>query len=168
MSPARDPVTHARFVSKLDRSEHAVWLVAQWLHACKKSIMIPAKRVAPRHEDWAEHVDGGDLWIIGEGDKPNLRVEVRHIGTSFKGREDWKHGKFFMVQIVEAFARYDPRPNYWIALSHDTQCLAFVNVDKTIDSWYAQERTHGPNATEPGKKAQHWFCPLDLITWHNL
>ena len=162
----RDAATHAHFLGKLDASRYAVWVVAMWLNGLGKAVLIPAERKAEKHEDWASHVDGGDLFVMPEDRMvASERIEVRHIGTRFRSEEDWKHKPHFMVATVESFDRCTPRPDVWITVSHDYKAVAVVKVDESRDKWYVAERKHGDHATEPGKQCDHYFCPLEFVTW---
>ena len=163
----RDPAKHAEFLGKLAGSRLGVWIVAIWLNEGGKAVMVPPEIKAKRHEDWADNVDGGDIIICLPDGISTQRVEVRHIGSSFTGTDDWEHGKHFMIATCPSFDRATPRPDQWITLSQDCEVVAVVDVEESFDHWYVEERTHGPNATEPGKRGPHYFCPLDFVKWRS-
>jgi hypothetical protein len=115
-----------------------VWAVAFYLWHKQDSIVIPAMTKAPRHADYRQHQDNGDIYLVGRpGGKPEMRVEVKRISKNFSGPKDWPYGNKFIVCPVSRFDNVRPTPGVVIIVSNDLCNLGIVWAGTKEHWWVA-------------------------------
>ncbi len=153
---------HALFLKALDGSHLSVRRTHRYLE-CWGSTMAdiaPTTR-APTADDWAEHSDGGDLWIhtASAGD---LRVEVKHLKVDFTCWADWEYKPHFIVNSKTSHDRTLPAPYYYFILSHDMEHFARV-FGSTQEHWYVEPRTERDRIKGARATRDYYFCPVRFI-----
>jgi hypothetical protein len=125
---------HTKFLKFLDESQLAVFKVAQWLGNQGYTVAIPPTTKAERREDWAQHSDKGDLFLVEkDGEELDVRIEVKHRGIPFTTKEDFKFDDV-IVCTTHSFDRAEKQPDSYIHLSADMGHAMIIKT-KYHDWW---------------------------------
>ncbi|MAT51149.1 MAG: hypothetical protein CMK32_08200 [Porticoccaceae bacterium] len=145
---------HKKFLKHLDSSVDGVLWAAKWLIGKGYDVTLrPASR-APSRKDWKDHADGGDIFI-------QQRVEVKHLGVSFSGRDDWPFGSKFIVCAKHSFDMANPKPLAYMIVSADKACIAFVKSE-TSNHWQVETRT---DSRYDSVTQEFYLSPLEYVSF---
>ncbi|MFW5970495.1 MAG: hypothetical protein ACOCQT_00200 [Desulfovermiculus sp.] len=131
--------------------------MARWLHGLGYNVAVNATGRAPRHEDWQDYADSGDLEI-------NQRMEVKRLSVDFTGRQDWPFGSKFLVCARHSFDRAMPKPHAYIILNRTGTHAAIVKKE-TYPQWYVEKRT---DSRYQGVEQEFYLAPLECVQFHQL
>lgn len=148
---------HSKFLQHLDESQTAVWHVAKWLHGLGYKVAVNAISKAPRHEDWQDYADSGDLEI-------NQRMEVKKLSVDFTGPQDWPFGSKFLVCAKHSFDRATPKPHAYIILSKSGTHAAIVKKE-SYQRWYVEQRK---DSRYQDVEQEFYLAPLDCVQFYQL
>lgn len=143
---------HKKFLTHLDDSQSAVWLVAEWLNNRGYDVTINATKKAPSHDDWKNYADNGDLEI-------KQRIEVKHLSAEFTCMDDWPFGNKFIVCAKHAFDRAKPKPYAYIILNNKKTHMALV-MGATSNSWFSEIRK---DSRYNQVDQEFYFCPINEV-----
>jgi hypothetical protein len=145
---------HQKFLSHLDNSSSAVWLVAEMLNGRGYDVSIPPNTRAERHSDWQNHADSGDIYI-------RQRIEVKQLGVAFTCAEDWPFRDKFIVCAKHAFDRATPKPYAYIIVSKCGGHAASVFSSNSA-SWTVDTRV---DSRYEGVEQEFYFSPVADVKW---
>jgi hypothetical protein len=131
--------SHKVFLRGLEASKASVWLVARWLSEHDKIVVIPPTRKAPRHEDWKDYADSGDIWVISK--RKWKRIEVKGLGYDFTSAEDWPH-RDFIVCAKHAWDRASIPASAFYYVNPAMTHMAMVNPSDR-EGWIVRDVTDG-------------------------
>ena len=123
---------HESFLKHLDASMDGVMWATRWLASKGYDVVVKHMSRSPSRDQWKEHADQGDLYIL-------QRIEVKHLGVSFTGPGDWPFGKKFIVCAKHSFDAATPKPFAYMIISQDKKCSAIVRAD-TSDQWLVEKK----------------------------
>lgn len=144
---------HNRFLEHLQSSDEAVWHVAKWLSSRGYSVSVPSSTKAKERGQWKQHADNGDLFIV-------QRVEVKRLRIDFTSRDDWPFSEF-IVCARHAFDNANPKPYFYVILSHSMKHAALVKAD-SHRRWYTAVRT---DSRYEGIAQEFYFARLDDVAF---
>lgn len=147
------PEDHERFLADLEKSDHAVWLIARWLHARGNTVKVNAAPKADKPDNWKNYADHGDLEI-------SQRVEVKHLSYDFTGRADWPHGLNYIVCSKHSFDRGIPKPYAYIHVNREGTHAGIV-LAETAKHWRVKEIKD----TRYDRVQACYLCPLEHVKW---
>ena len=119
---------HTKFLQGLKASRVAVWLVARWLVDHGYTVTVNPTSYAPKHDDWREFADEGDLLINGH------RAEVKCLTANFTSVDDWPFDDF-IVCAKHAWDNADPKPYRICYLNNAMTHFAALDCLKTCSQW---------------------------------
>ncbi len=147
---------HEQFRSFLRESDNDRWRAARWLSSQGKTVRLEPMREAPRHEDWEEYADDGDIWVVAHGGE--RRIEIKRTTYPFTCRHDWPfHG--YIVCAKHAYDRAEVKPDWFF----------MVNPDWTHGGWTSSAHAATwtvapvPDRRRGGKLQDCYFCTLDKV-----
>jgi len=149
---------HERFLERLEGSRHAMFVVAERLHAKGCTVTIPAIRKAPTAAQAAQFSDYADLLVIW-ADRPDLeRFEVKHnCRNNFTSVADWPYPHIFVTSAdSDARAGDSVEAYYVVSLDYRHAC---VIPGSTRPSWYPFLYLN-PNT---GNEEVAMCCPRELV-----
>ena len=148
---------HEKFLSHLERSNEAVWFVAQWLNKKGYSVNIPPSTKAETHKEWRKHKDNGDIFI-------SQRVEVKHLSAEFTSRDNWPFQNKFIVCAKHSFDNATPKPFAYIVVNA-SKTAAGVVLAADSKKWNVEQRKDGryENVAQ-----EFYLAPLDDVYFVNL
>jgi len=149
---------HKRFLQHLEKSASAVWFVAMWFWGKGYTVTMPFITMASGHEQWRDHADNGDLEVLIGNERK--RVEVKHLGVCFTGREDWPFPDF-IVCAKHSFDNAQPKPDYYIVLSNDKEAMGIVDTSYASE-WTTSRRT---DSRYKGIDQDFYVCRPDRVIW---
>lgn len=147
---------HQRFLERLAASSRAVFVVARLQHERGRTVEIAPLRFAPTAADAKDYLDGGDLFVVRRN-----RIEVKHLGVSFTGRDDWPHPHVFVSN--EAKVERSPDVFAYVSVSKDLGCIAIID-HATRPDWYVVEGL----VRNTGNIERNYACPLRLVTFETI
>jgi hypothetical protein len=118
-----------------------VWWYAQLLVWKGKTIQISPTTKAETYDEWANHIDEGDLYVRFMNDVWE-RIEVKEVRRPFCSRETWPFPDF-IVNAKSTHDRSNPKPLTYVVISPDREGLAYVHVKETFGHWYVENRKCG-------------------------
>jgi len=121
MSTTDFEATHAQFQVKLARSQVSVERMATWFRDRGDHVWIPPHTIAPTHAEWADHSDGGDLFVNGE------LYEIKRLSVEFTDADDWPFPSF-IVDDAGTYDRKDREPRYYYVLNESMTHAGIVDM----------------------------------------
>lgn len=148
---------HEIFLERLQKSEPARWQMAQWFAKQGYVVVVNPLWYAATADQWRGNSDMGDLYV-------QTRMEVKHLRCEFTSRQDWPHGKDFIVCSRNSYDRAKPKPHaYWL-LNHSRTHVARV-LTSSFPRWrVAKRRDYGFENVEQ----EYYFAPLDDVRFSRL
>ena len=144
-----------KFVEHLEASHEGVMNAMNWFLKKGYEVTIPPTTVAESYETRMNHVDNGDLFI-------KMRIEVKRLGVTFTGRDDWPYGKKFMVCGKDSFDRADPKPFAYLIQSKDLKSMGIV-LSASSKNWYVENKLD-KRYPEPYYQ-DFYMCPMEHVSF---
>ena len=141
---------HEGFLARLDASQPAVKLVAEWLSSRGVETIIKPSSRAPTHAEWRNHSDKGDL-------RSTVVVEVKHLSCKFTSAADWPFPDI-IVCGAHSWDRANPKPwRFFYINPPKTHALIVSGLHS--DRWSKEWRkvAHLDN-----EEREFYICPVDL------
>jgi len=148
--------TYEEFAARLKSSIPGVMAIAEWLYRKEWTVILPALILRPKHADYRDYQDDGD--IFAEKDGKRLRFEVKYNQrNNFTCREDWPYEDFFLADknSVER-AKGGVAAYFWV--SNDLTHAAFVRQETSPHWTIAVRYLHNI-----GKEQHMCVCPLEHV-----
>lgn len=121
------------FKDRLLESRPSMFVVGLWLHRKGYSVEIPAFRIAPSIEVWADYLDDGDVFAFAHRDVRH-RYEVKHLKEPFSTRASWPFGNRIFVDKKRKVESAKAEVMAWVTVSQDLRALAVIPRN-THDQW---------------------------------
>jgi hypothetical protein len=152
---------HEKFLSHLDFSAEALFIIALFLHRKGFDVWINGLKKASRHKDWKEFKDDGDLYVVHKGSM--YRIEVKGLSCSFTGLHNWPY-RDFIVCAKHSFDNAIQKPYAYMILNKERTHIGIVK-SSTRSSWEVVERQDNryENITQT-----FYTCPLSVIEWKSI
>jgi hypothetical protein len=143
---------HERVMTHIKESQSSVWKIAQWFTNKGYPTLINPTQYAKTYEDRLNAIDSGDLYI-------SMRVEVKQLGTTFTGKDDWKYKTKAIVCAKHSFDKAFPKPFMYVLISANKVNAMFIKAD-TRQHWCVEEYTDSryENMTQ-----LFYVCPIEHI-----
>jgi len=136
---------HENFKARLKRSQKAVEIAKRWLDSSDRyeEVHAPVLKISPKHKQWKDYIDHGDLVVRFKGSKELCVVEVKWLQYDFTNHYDWPHMRGGeAVAIVCARHAFDSRwkkPVVFLQFNKElTHCL--VIMTETFPNWWVDSR----------------------------
>ena len=142
--------THEQFLSELVISNEAVAKVAASFLSRGVPVTVRPTFQAPTFEQRGEYSDDGDLEIV-------LRIEVKHRGILFTGRDDYP----YPTAIIDQCSNFDkkrPVPHAYYLLNQSMNTALVAHVARTQAHW-----TTADFPTQNGIVQPFYVCPVNIL-----
>lgn len=151
---------HEKFLARLRGSEPGRWAFGYWLGSRGYDVLIPATREAPTAAQHRDFADKGDLFATKAG--VCLRIEVKTLGITFTGRDDWPFREVF-VSSVASVHRSIEEVYAWVSVSNDLRAAVMVKAT-TWETWYKTTCL----VSNTGNVEANYAAPLDEVRFISL
>lgn len=146
-------VNHTRFLSHLDQSEDAKWIIARWLYRHGFDVKVNASGRARNAGEWRDFIDRGDLELC-------LRCEAKQRrNLEFTPNKKYRYPDFLLC-AQHSFDDAVPKPFMYFVLDMTGKTVAIVKAS-SHKTW--QARPHGDMRYGEGYDQKGYFVPLDQV-----
>ena len=153
--------THKKFLSHLDDSTEAVFIVALHLYNKGLDVRINAMQKAKSHKEWKSCKDDGDLYVYKNN--KSYRIEVKGSGSDFECAKDWKYNSF-IVCAKHSYDQAEPKPYAYMILNKERTHVAIVKTS-TKNKWYSEYKM---DRRYDNYGQEFYFCSTVIIEWRKL
>lgn len=147
---------HKGFIDRWERSQIAVWHVAQWLHENGKVIILPTSTVAPTFNQRHKYKDDGDLAI-------KAGIEVKWKKREFHDAKSYGYDGV-LVCTKKSYDRFNPKPLYFYICNGSLTYAAQIDT-RFSHLWFTKEM---PDHDRNDYKSIWYVAPFNTVQFKRI